>query len=294
MTATTRYAHPEAIVGTQWLADNLHDPSLRVFDCTTYLHYETGTGRPYRVESGRADYDKGHIPGSAFLDLQGEISDTSSRFNFMMPAPDDLAARFAAKGIGAGTRVVLYARKNPQWATRVWWMLRAIGFDDAAVLDGGFDKWSAEGRPTETAETRYPAASLTAKPRPDLFVGKDEVRAAIGDTGVCTINALAPDLHRGDNPRYGRPGRIPGSVNVPALSLLDPASLTFRPPEAVAAAFASVGADPSKRILVYCGGGIAATLDAFLLHQLGYRNIAVYDASMSEWAKDESLPIERG
>lgn len=294
MTATTRYAHPEAIVGTQWLADNLHNPSLRIYDCTTYLHYETGTGRPYRVENGRADYDKGHIPGSAFLDLQGELSDTSSRFNFMMPAPDDLAARFAAKGVGAGTRVVLYARKNPQWATRVWWMLRAIGFDDAAVLDGGFDKWIAEERPTETAETRYPAASLTAKPRPDLFVGKDEVRAAIGDAGVCTINALAPDLHRGDNPRYGRPGRIPGSVNVPALSLLDPASLTFRPPEAVAAAFTSVGADPSKRILLYCGGGIAATLDAFLLHQLGYRNIAVYDASMSEWAKDESLPIERG
>lgn len=293
MTATPRYAHPEAIVDTRWLADNLGAPSLRVFDCTTYLHYETGTGRPYRVESGRGDYDKAHIPGSAFLDLQGELSDRASPLNFTMPALDDLAARFAAKGIGAGTRVVLYARKNPQWATRVWWMLRAIGFDDAAILDGGFDKWSAEGRPTETTETRYPAATLAARPRPGLFVGKEEVRAAIGDAATCTINALAPDLHSGANPRYGRPGRIPGSVNVPALSLVDTASMTFRPPEAVAAAFAAVGAEPSKRILVYCGGGIAATLDAFLLHQLGYPDVAVYDASMSEWAKDESLPIER-
>ena len=294
MTATTRYAHTDAIVETQLLADNLRDPSLRVFDCTTYLRYETASGRPYRVESGRADYDKGHIPGSAFLDLQGELSDGSSRFAFTMPALDDLAARFAAKGIGEGTRAVLYSRGSMQWATRVWWMLRAVGFDAAAVLDGGFDKWSAEGRPTETAETRYPAAALAARPRPGLFVGKDEVRAAIGDADTCTVNALAPDLHKGGNPRYGRPGRIPGSVNVPAASLVDAASLTLKPPEAAAEAFAAVGADPSKRILVYCGGGIAATLDAFLLHQLGYRDVAVYDASMSEWAKDETLPIERG
>lgn len=295
MDATTRYAHPEAIVDTGWLAANLRGPSLRVFDCTTYLRYETGTGRPYRVESGRADYDRGHIPGSAFLDLQGELSDNSSPFNFTMPAPDDLAARFAAKGIGAGTRAVLYARGSMQWATRVWWMLRAVGFDDAAVLDGGFDKWSAEERPTETAETRHPAAAPAARPRrPGLFVGKAEVKAAIGDAGACTVNALAPDLHRGDNPRYGRPGRVPGSANVPAASLVDGATLAFKPPGEVATAFAAVGADPSKRVLLYCGGGIAATLDAFLLHQLGYRDVAVYDASMSEWAKDEALPIERG
>jgi thiosulfate/3-mercaptopyruvate sulfurtransferase len=294
METAPRYAFPEAIVSTEWLAANLHDPALRVFDCTTYLLYETGTGRPYRIESGRADYEKGHIPGSAFLDLQGELSDSSSRFNFTMPAADDLAARFAAKGIGAGTRVVLYSRKSMQWATRIWWMLRAIGFDNAAILDGGFDKWSAEGRPTETTEMRYPVATLTAKPRPGLFIGKGEIKAAIGDAGACTINALAPDLHKGDNPRYGRPGRIPGSVNVPVADVVDATSLTFKPPSAVAASFAVVGADPSKRSLLYCGGGIAATLDAFLLHQLGYRDIAVYDASMSEWAKDETLPIERG
>jgi len=294
MSATTRYAHPEAIVGTQWLEENLRDPALRIFDCTTYLLYETGTGRPYRVESGRKDYETAHIPGSAFLDLQGELSDRSSPFNFTMPAAEDLAARVAAKGIGNGTRAVLYARKNMQWATRVWWMLRAIGFDDAAVLDGGFDKWQAEGRPTETGETRYPPAELIARPRPGLFVGKEEVKAAIGDAGTCTINALAPDLHSGENPRYGRPGRIPGSVNVPAASVVDPASMAFRAPEEVAATFAAVGADRGKRILLYCGGGIAATLDAFLLHQLGYTDLAVYDASMSEWAKDESLPVERG
>lgn len=288
------FRNPDALVSTGWLASMLTDPALRVFDCTTYLLYETGTGRPYRVESGRADYDKGHIPGSGFIDLQGELSDGSKPTNFMMLPPEELARRVAAKGIGEGTRVVLYSRKSMQWATRVWWMLRSIGFDNAAILDGGFDKWQAEGRALETKETVYPAATLVAKPRTGLFVGKEEMLAAIGDTAACSINALAPDLHSGANPRYGRAGRIPGSVNVPAAALQDPKSLVMLPPDKVAATFAGVGADTSKRILIYCGGGIAATLDAFLLHQLGYDNVAVYDASMSEWAKDPALPIETG
>jgi thiosulfate/3-mercaptopyruvate sulfurtransferase len=288
------YAHPEAIVSTEWLAANLADPSLRIFDCTTYLLYETGTGRPYSIKSGREDHDAGHIPGAGFLDVQGELSDRAGRYNFTMPAPDDLAARLAARGIGDGTRVVLYSRKTPQWATRVWWMMRAIGFDNAAILDGGIDAWVAEGRPLSTAETNHPPAKLTARPRPGLFVGRDEMLAAIGDGGTCSINALAPDLHSGENPRYGRPGRIPGSVNLPAASLFEAVSFKLKAPDQVAAAFAAIGADKAKRKLIYCGGGIAATRDAFLFYQLGHQDIAVYDASMNEWAKDESLPMEVG
>ncbi|MDX2201959.1 MAG: sulfurtransferase [Hyphomicrobiaceae bacterium] len=291
---SARYLHPDQLVSTAWLATHLEDQDLRVFDCTTSLIYETGTGRPYRVESGRADYMAGHIPGSAFLDLQEDLSDKAAKTSFMMLPIEELAQRLAAKGIGDGARVVLYSRKAMQWATRVWWMLRSVGFDGAAVLDGGFDKWSAEGLPVSTVPHAYPAAQLTARPRPDLFVGKAEMQAAIGDGATCSINALAPDLHSGANARYGRPGRIPGSVNVPAAALQDPATFAVRPASEVAAIFRDVGADKSKRILVYCGGGIAATLDAFLLHQLGYSNLAVYDASMSEWAKDASLPIEVG
>jgi thiosulfate/3-mercaptopyruvate sulfurtransferase len=261
------YAHPEAIVSTAWLAANLGDPKLRIFDCSTYLLYETGTGRPYSIKSGREDHDAGHIPGAGFLDVQGELSDRAGRFNFTMPAPDDLAARLAARGIGDGTRVVLYSRKTPQWATRVWWMMRAIGFDNAAILDGGIDAWVAEGRPLSTDEVRYPPATLKARPRPGLFVGRDEMLAAIGDGGSCSINALAPD---------------------------EAGSFKLKAPDQVAAAFAAIGADKGKRKLIYCGGGIAATLDAFLLYQLGHEDIAVYDASMNEWAKDESLPMEVG
>jgi thiosulfate/3-mercaptopyruvate sulfurtransferase len=167
-----------------------------------------------------------------------------------------------------------------------------LGFDKAAILDGGFDKWSAERRPVSKTPRTYGPATFAARPRPELFVGKEDMKTAIGEPTICSINALAPDLHSGANNRYGRPGRIPGSVNVPAADLQDKTTLTLLPPERVASIFEQVGADKSKRVLVYCGGGIAATLDAFLLHQLGYTDIAVYDASMSEWAKDTSLPIE--
>ncbi len=289
---TAQFDQPDALVSGEWLQANLHDPALRIFDCTTYLIYEAGTGRPYRVESGRADYDAGHIAGSVFLDLQGEFSVEDSPYRFTLPPPDQAAAAFARHGIGTGTRVVLYSRKSLQWATRFWWMLRWLGFDNAAILDGGYDKWIADGRPVSTEPCAYPPAEFRADVRPGLFTDKDEVLTAIEDPATCTINALAADLHSGANARYGRPGRIPGSVNVPAMSQLDPATLEILPPDAVARNFAAVGADNADRIILYCGGGIAATLDAFLLHQLGYGNISVYDNSMSEWASDERLPIE--
>lgn len=286
------WKHPEAIVTGDWLEAHLSDPDLRIYDCTTYLRYEEGTGRPYRVENGRADWDAGHIPGSVYLDLQGAFSNDAAPTRFMRLTPEATAAAFARHGVGEGTRVVLYSRASPVWATRFWWMLRWIGFDNAAILDGGFDHWAAEGRPVTTEASAYPPGTLAARPRAGLFVEKDDMQNAMGTAGVCSLNALAPDLHTGANPRYGRPGRIPGSTNVPAGALFDPETKTILPPAKAAEAFAAAGATPDKRILNYCGGGIAATLDAFLQYQLGYDDIAVYDASMSEWAKDEALPIE--
>jgi len=291
------YQHPEAIVETDWLETHLDDPTLRLFDCTVHLVYaEAPPGKPYKVKSGREDFDNGHIPGADFLDLQGELSNQDSPYSFTLPDAAAFAAAMARHGVGHGTRVVLYSTTHPQWATRVWWMLRAFGFDDAAVLNGGFQKWKAEGRRVSTAAP-VPAAAATFSPapRPSLFTDKHEVLDAIGAATVCTINALPPDLHAGENDRYGRPGRIPGSTNVPALSLLNPKDNTFRAADEVAALFDAGGARrTTDRVIVYCGGGIAATLDAFLLHQLGYENVAVYDDSMSQWAKDDALPIEVG
>ncbi len=285
----------DALVSTEWLASRLDDPRLRVFECTTYLHYlPEGADAPYRVESGRADYERGHIAGAGFLDIQGELSDRTSpsHLRFTLLPAERLTDTFAQRGIDDSSTVVLYSRGRNVWATRVWWMLRAIGFDAAAVLDGGWEKWLREDRPVAAAEPRFAPATLTPRPRPELFVARDAVVAALEDPDVCLINALDVELHRGDNPRYGRRGRIPGSVNVPASSLIDPETNTFLPIQKAAAAFLDAGADPSRRTIVYCGGGIAATLDAFALHQLGYENVSVYDASLSEWARDRSLPME--
>ena len=180
------------------------------------------------------------------------------------------------------------------WATRVWWMLRACGFD-AAVLDGGFDKWTREGRPVSTEPVSHPRARFEARPRPGLFVDKHAVRAALADEDTLLVNALAEEFYRGETPsRYGRRGRIPGSVSVPAASLLDPETRAFVSPRAASERFDAAGVNESRRVIAYCGGGISATVDLFLLHQLGHEALSLYDASMGEWAKDESLPIERG
>lgn len=289
--------HSANLIQTDELARRLGAPAVRVFDCTTYLRPRTDGQPGYISESGRANYDKGHIPGAAFLDLAGELSDKSSKLRYTLPPLEALAKAFASKGIGHGVHAVLYSHATPTWATRIWWMLRATGFDDVSILDGGLDKWKAENRPLTTEETKYAPATLSLRARPDVFVGKNDMKAAIGKPDVLSLNALSHDQHKGTGGvTYGRAGRIAGSSCVPAASLFGP-DKTLKPLAELRAAFEGVGAaqDKDKRILVYCGGGIAASLDAFVLTAvLGHRNVAVYDNSMQEWANDPSLPMETG
>ena len=291
---TIAYYDPDALVQTDWLEAHCGDPNLRIFDCTTHLQpAKPGADVPYRIVSGKADYDATHIPGAGFLDIQGELADNSTKLRFMLPSPGDFAAGMCRHGVGDGVRVVLYSTGNIMWATRVWWMLRAFGFDNAAVLDGGWGKWRTEGRPVSTEPCTYPKAEFIARPRPGLFVGKERVRAALGDAGTVIVNALSPDLHGGRRPsRYGRPGRVPGSVNVPAATLLDSETKAFVPLADARAKFDATGVEKSKNVICYCGGGISATVDLFILYQLGYPNLTLYDGSMGEWARDDSLPIE--
>jgi thiosulfate/3-mercaptopyruvate sulfurtransferase len=287
---------PNALITTDALAAVLGQPHVRVYDCTTYNNPPPpGVDEPYLPEPGLRTFREAHIPDAGFLDLQGEFSDRSSKFWFMMPKdPARLEAAFSRHGIGDGTRVVLYSVGTMMWATRFWWMLRALGFDHAAVLDGGFDKWKAEGRPTESGDAKgYPAATFKARPRPGLFVDSSTTKAAIGRPGTVTVNALGPQFHAGREPsRYGRPGRVPGSVNVSAATLVDPQTKCFTSLADAAARLEAKGVTKDKKVICYCGGGISATIDLFLMHQLGYDDLALYDASMGEWAKDQSLPIE--
>jgi thiosulfate/3-mercaptopyruvate sulfurtransferase len=286
-------AHSASLISTEDLARRMGAPAVRVFDCSTYLRPRPEGG--YNAESGRANYDKGHIPGAAYLDLGADFSDPASPLRFTLPPLETLTRAFAAKGIGHGTFVVLYSHGTPTWATRFWWMLRAIGFDDTAILDGGLDKWKAEGRPLQTEEATYSPSTLTLRARPELFVDKVAVQDAIGKPGTLTLNALCHDQHKGSGGvTYGRAGRIAGSSCVPAASLFGP-DKTMKPIAELRAAFEDVGAAPDKQILVYCGGGIAATVDAFVLTALlGHKNVAVYDNSMQEWSNDASLPMEAG
>lgn len=190
--------------------------------------------------------------------------------------------------------MVVYSATTPMWATRLWWMLRSAGFEDAAVLDGGLARWIAEGRPIEVGSRRHPPAVLTLAEQPGAWAYKSEVLSAIGDVAVCTINALSPGVHSGEAAiSYGRKGHIKGSRNVPYAALLDPEG-RYRSDSDLRDLFEAVGAFERDRVICYCGGGISATMDALALTRLGHPSVAVYDGSMSEWAADPEAPMETG
>jgi thiosulfate/3-mercaptopyruvate sulfurtransferase len=287
------YVHPEFLVETNWLAQHLNDPKVVVLDCTTHLIPNPAV--TYDVVPGRDDYEKGHIPGAQFCDVSRDVSDTSQSLRFMRQVPDDFAAAMRRFGICNDTRVITYSTGNPWWASRVWWLLREFGHDNAAVLNGGWQKWHQENRPFETgpSPSRAPGHFTVTTVR-NLMVGKDQVKAAIGDGSVCTLNALLPAQHAGSGGNsYGRPGRIAGSVNLPAAHLLDPETNAFLPADELRRRFDAVGA-MDRPVIAYCGGGIAASADALILTMLGHTDVKIYDASLSEWAKDDSLSMETG
>jgi thiosulfate/3-mercaptopyruvate sulfurtransferase len=284
------FRNPQWLIDTEQLARQLGDPSLRILDCTVYLRPVEGGG--VRPVSGREDWERSHIPGSACADLLGALSDRHTPLPVMMPPADQLAAAMSRLGVGDGTRAVLYDTGSGTWAARVWWMLRAFGFDEAAVLDGGFVRWTAEGRPVTSEVVRHPPAKFIARPRPRLIASKQDVLEALGSRTTCLINALSPEEFSGRVSRVPRPGRIPGSVNVPAGALLDPATNTFKPAEELRALFEHAGVPQKDRVITYCGGGIAAAGDAFVLALLGFDNVALYDGSLVEWTQDPTLPME--
>lgn len=285
------------LVTTDWLAANLNAPNLRIFDCTVYLR-PRDDGKPgYAAVSGREDWAAGHIPGSAFADLPGDLSDRESPLRFMMPSPAQFAEAVGRYGISDDSDVVLYDRAGNMWAARIWWMLRAFGFDRARILDGGWAQWTAEGRPVDSDPPRYPPATFSARPRPELIATKEDVLAAIESGQACIVNALNGAQHRGEVAPYGRAGHITGSVNVPAMGaagVVDPDTQIYLPAQEIRARFEAAGARTDQRMITYCGGGIAASSAAFAATLAGFPNVALYDASLSEWAADPALPMETG
>lgn len=261
---------------------------LRIFDVT--VHLRTDADGSWRIDSARPDHHAAHIPGAAYLDLQRQLSDTSSPQRFTRLDDERLAAAFGAAGVCDGDDVVLYSSTHAMWATRVWWMLRALGHP-ARVLDGGLAKWRAEGRALDSGAVALAPGRLSVHHHPRHWADRDEVLRAIGDGGVCTINALTAALHAGQvKAGYARPGHISGSVNLPYPELCA-ADGTLRALPELRERFDALGSLQRQRVICYCGGGIAATLTAMALTMLGHDDVAVYDGSLSEWAADPALPM---
>ena len=284
---------PEYISSFEWLKDNLDNDNVRIYDCTTYLLYQDeNPSLPYIVESGLKEYQVSHIKNSAYLDLQKDLSDNSSKFRFTLPDYLTLAEKFSDLGIGDKFHVVLYSRNGLQWATRIWWMLYVLGFKNLSILNGGFYQWKKNGFPVESNINYFEKSKFKIEIDDTIFVDKNRVLGSMNKKQCVILNSLTEDIHNGENPRYGRLGRIPGSLNIPFHQLTNFKKGSLKTPSECLDIFERKGIRNSLRVLNYCGGGIAASLDAFVLFQLGYNEIEIYDNSLSEWATDDSLPIE--
>ena len=274
------------LVSAEELRSELGDPRLRVLDATVLLDFPSDGGPP-TITSGRAGYDAGHLPGAAFADLITDLSEPGSGLPFTVPSEERFAEAIAALGVGDDSGVVVYDQGATAWATRLWWLLRYFGFEDGRVLDGGQPAWEAAGGELSTEPASHaPAASFTARARPELLASTDDVLAATADGGTCVVNALDEDTFRA--------GRIPGTSHLAAGSLLDPDTGRVRPLEELRSTIAAVVPADGPPPIAYCGGGIAATVDVFALALAGRDDAKLYDDSMTGWTADPARPVETG
>ena len=282
------YAHPEALVSTEWLAAHLDDPHLRIVDSSFKL--------PGITPTAREDYDRGHIPGAVFFDID-DIAEPGTSLPHMIPSAELFADKMAALGIGDDDRVVAYDSAGLSSAGRAWWMLRLFGHHDVTLLDGGLPKWKSEGRPLETAEPRPARRRFT--PRFDATLVHDK-RTLVGNLSTRreqVVDARAAGRFDGTvaETRPGlRGGHIPGSRNLPYEQLTDPHTRQLRSAEALTELFRGAGVALDRPIVTSCGSGVTACALAFALYLIGPPDVAVYDGSWSEWGLPGDTPVETG
>ncbi|WP_313543747.1 sulfurtransferase [Leifsonia aquatica] len=271
------------LVSTQWLCDHLGSEGLVVLDATVVP--ATGAdGRPTFV-SGLDQYlVEGHIPGAVFAELLDGFSDASGPYPFTRPDAAAFAAAADAVGIDAGTTVVIYDAAAGQWAARLWWLFRSFGHEGVAVVDGGATAWRAEGRPLSRGHVEPRTGSgFAAAEQPDFWADKSTVAEITAGDRTATLLCGLPA-------RDFAARHIPGSLSVPAGRLVSRETNTFLPARELRELFADALASPDP-IVAYCRSGIAATADALALTVLGRTDVAVYDASLSEWTADPQAPL---
>lgn len=283
----------QMLVSPEWLHAHLDDPSIRIIDCSAQLIIQpVGASR---VESGLAAYRQAHIPGARYLNMALDLSDPQGRYPYTMPSPARIDACLSAAGIGNEHRIVLYGEGYLGSITRVWYVLHSAGHPSLCLLDGGLEAWRAAGLPL-TADLPAPApTTYRSHRRADRLVDASQVLAAIDRPDTCLINALSREQFLGSGgTHYGRPGRIPGSISAPARAMIDPASNRLLPDDTLRRQLREAGFKPGQRAVSYCGGGIAASITAFVLEMLGHTDWSLYDNSLLEWAARADLPMESG
>jgi thiosulfate/3-mercaptopyruvate sulfurtransferase len=279
------------IVSTQWLADHLGSDGLVILDATV-----VSASRPDGRTTSLSGLDQylvdGHVPGAVFADLLDVFSDPAGAYPFTRPDAVAFEAAAEAVGIDNETTVIVYDASVGQWASRIWWLFRAFGYDRVAVLDGGIAKWKAEGRSTELGHVQpQGGVHFAATERAELWVDKADVAAIVDGTASGTlICAVPPKEFSGEAGQRSRPGHIPGSLSAPAGRLVSRESNTYLSVGELHAVFADA-LESRDRIIVYCGAGIAAASDALALTLLGRADVALYDGSLNEWVADAETPL---
>lgn len=284
-----QHIYSEYLISSQELFEIIEEDNVKVFDTSVLLHIKDGV---HFAESGIEDYRKEHIKDAGFIDLLSDWSDTSSDLTHTLPSIPELSLAIGSSGISEQDQVVLYSSGHMMWATRAWWCLHYAGHTNIKILNGNVRAWKQAGLPCEAGENKFVKTTFTGIPREEIFSDTTQVEEGINQR-TCTVNALTSELYEGTADfYYGRRGHIPGSLSLPFSDILE--NDFFKEPNELKNILESQEMISAESVIIYCGGGIAATLNAFACKLLGQDNVSVYDGSMSEWVLSDDREVTLG